>query len=311
MKFGKELLRAVSASTTVMSADNWLDYKGLKKQLKKMPKEEESAGEQERGGLQHQKIVQSTAEREFFKALLAELNKVEARFNELWEKVLVATKEWEAETTDPKDTEQLAGLLQRCTNDHMFVLLVENYAVLNYCGFTKILKKHDKLRSTLTRDKYMNRMVNEKSFSKFDRMHEVLLTIEKRFHHLCFLIKKSQGETENAKEHASPQSSASSLASSSSSLSKSSAAVFVEKASVENNRKEAKRSEGMERLKSLAQTVAMLHSGEEIGSVSNSLSHSLKRAVTAAAAAAAAEGLITEGLVQRKKTKSPSSAGAR
>ena len=37
MKFGKELLRAIAASKEVVSADKWINYKGLKKMLKNMP----------------------------------------------------------------------------------------------------------------------------------------------------------------------------------------------------------------------------------------------------------------------------------
>ena len=36
-------------------------------------------------------------------------------------------------------------LLMACVKFYKDVLLIENYAIMNYCGFSKILKKHDKL----------------------------------------------------------------------------------------------------------------------------------------------------------------------
>jgi SPX domain protein involved in polyphosphate accumulation len=37
--------------------------------------------------------------------------------------------------------------------------MLENYAVLNYCGLSKILKKHDKCTGFVTREKFMMNMV--------------------------------------------------------------------------------------------------------------------------------------------------------
>jgi SPX domain protein involved in polyphosphate accumulation len=37
--------------------------------------------------------------------------------------------------------------------------MLENYAVLNYCGLSKILKKHDKCTGFATREKFMINMV--------------------------------------------------------------------------------------------------------------------------------------------------------
>ena len=37
--------------------------------------------------------------------------------------------------------------------------MLENYAVLNFCGLSKILKKHDKSTGFVTREKFMMNMV--------------------------------------------------------------------------------------------------------------------------------------------------------
>ena len=42
---------------------------------------------------------------------------------------------------------------------HKELLMLENYAVLNFCGLSKILKKHDKSTGFVTREKFMMNMV--------------------------------------------------------------------------------------------------------------------------------------------------------
>jgi len=181
MKFGKELLRAVAASEPVVNADTWLDYKVLKKMLKQMPPESDSAD----GVPEAEKIVNSQEEREFFRALSNELKKVETRYTELKSKSLQLAEEFTSnEDISNLRNGELQERLSKCASAHLFVLLVENYAVLNYCGFTKILKKHDKLRSTNTKVRYMAKMVNERNFAKFDDVRNALEKLEASFDRL-------------------------------------------------------------------------------------------------------------------------------
>jgi SPX domain protein involved in polyphosphate accumulation len=191
MKFGKELLRAVAASESVVSSDKWLDYKVLKKMLKKMPEMEAAEGVAEA-----EKIVNSQAEREFFRALSNELNKVDTRFIELKANALRLAETFASPVADETLPQtELHERLSQCAQAHLFVLLVENYAVLNYCGFTKILKKHDKLRSTRTRDRYMAKMVNERSFAKFDDVRTALQKLEVSFDGLNRLASEPRKST--------------------------------------------------------------------------------------------------------------------
>ena len=179
MKFGKELLRAVAASEAVVSADKWLDYKVLKKMLKKMP----PTSQTDSTVPDAQKIINSENERAFFRALSNELRKVELRFAELKAKSLELAEEFSDPNVveTPMQPSELQERLSRCASAHLFVLLVENYAVLNYCGFTKILKKHDKLRSTQTKFKFMAKMVNDRNFAKFDDVRAALVKLESTF----------------------------------------------------------------------------------------------------------------------------------
>jgi SPX domain protein involved in polyphosphate accumulation len=40
-------------------------------------------------------------------------------------------------------------LLTACVKFYRDVLMMENFAIMNYCGFSKILKKHDKVGTSL------------------------------------------------------------------------------------------------------------------------------------------------------------------
>ena len=44
---------------------------------------------------------------------------------------------------------------EACVTYYRDLLLLENYAIMNYCGFSKILKKHDKQTGFTTRTQFM------------------------------------------------------------------------------------------------------------------------------------------------------------
>ena len=58
-------------------------------------------------------------------------------------------------------------LIERCRVIHGKLLLLEMYAHVNYCGFTKITKKHDRWTGFLTQKKFIQRKVNITKFSSF------------------------------------------------------------------------------------------------------------------------------------------------
>lgn len=63
--------------------------------------------------------------------------------------------------------ETIEALLERCRVIHGKLLLLEMYAHVNYCGFTKITKKHDRITGYVTQKKYIQKKVNVTSFSTF------------------------------------------------------------------------------------------------------------------------------------------------
>lgn len=195
MKFGKELLRAAAASEAVVNPDWWLDYKVLKKMLKHNPMEEDLGNDPPRN--EKERITNSEVERNFFLALQAELRKVESRFSALKVQALRNAEESLKHTSGDISVQEGLGL---CTSAHLFLLIVENFGVLNYCGFKKILKKHDKLRGVTTRDSYMIRMVNNKSFSHSSEFRPLLEQLEAQYRHLALAVEGGSAAATSSSE---------------------------------------------------------------------------------------------------------------
>lgn len=49
---------------------------------------------------------------------------------------------------------------------------------MNYIGFVKILKKHDKLTDFNTKEAFISRVVNSKKFAKYNDLLELMTQIE-------------------------------------------------------------------------------------------------------------------------------------
>ncbi len=94
-------------------------------------------------------------------------------------------------------------LLMACVNFYKDVLLLENFAIMSYCGYSKILKKHDKLTGYYhtscaclysdlclasysfirfaTRDAYMRNVVNLQNFTHYPYVMELISQSERLF----------------------------------------------------------------------------------------------------------------------------------
>lgn len=98
-----------------------------------------------------QQLAQSNAEVEFFKLLKKELKKTSDFFHtsEILckirkERLWGGLEMLKNQNSSFDDTNAWTRLMASCVRFYKDVLLLENYAIMNYCGFSKILKKHDK-----------------------------------------------------------------------------------------------------------------------------------------------------------------------
>lgn len=68
-----------------------------------------------------------------------------------------------------------------------FAIQLENYAVMNYCGFGKALKKHDKITGESTKLAVMQAWVNVQSFAEYPILLKLLSGIEEAWRLLVAL----------------------------------------------------------------------------------------------------------------------------
>lgn len=61
------------------------------------------------------------------------------------------------------------------------LLLLETFCIMTYCGFSKILKKHDKLTGHSTKNKFMAKIVNQANFVNYPRVLEMISRCERLY----------------------------------------------------------------------------------------------------------------------------------
>ena len=130
----------------------WINYKFLKKKVYDIVESKGGVKVTDKTLARNPgELSKCTSEVEFFRLLRSELKKSSDFFSSI-EQIYKIRKEriWEGfrmleneDVVQEKNT--WTRLLMACVKFYKDVLLIENYAIMNYCGFSKILKKHDKL----------------------------------------------------------------------------------------------------------------------------------------------------------------------
>lgn len=73
------------------------------------------------------------------------------------------------------------NIMSACLRLYRELLLLENYAVMCYVGFSKILKKHDRWTGYTVRDKFMRSIVNPQPFANYPRLLQMIEQAEQIF----------------------------------------------------------------------------------------------------------------------------------
>mmetsp|Transcript_545 Transcript_545/g.1446 ORF Transcript_545/g.1446 Transcript_545/m.1446 type:complete len:378 (-) Transcript_545:435-1568(-) len=229
MKFGHDLARVVSVSDPEW-APFFIQYKFLKKcinaihnnvhrgcqqdSLEELP-DGVSASMSEAMGCgnsndrsipgQVATIAQSKSEVDFFRALRVELRK-SGHFFKTTEQMLEIRRERISEAlqqlrraatrrpaTKPAFLDEFDdNALSACVAYYRELLLLENYAIINYCGFSKILKKHDKRTGYDTRTRFMRVCVSRQPFTHYPRLLEMIKEAEELYRELAKTAAKSR-----------------------------------------------------------------------------------------------------------------------
>ncbi|CAM9584929.1 unnamed protein product [Discosporangium mesarthrocarpum] len=202
MKFGKNIARVVELSDPEW-APFWINYKFLKKKVKSIemsPRDNKDGGDAQ-ARTNRETIARSDGEVAFYKLLMQELEKSSDFFNDVEKQFLIRKKRVLEGWRQLTDTGMIMDgithkrLMEACVFLYKDLLLLENYAIMNYCGFSKILKKHDKVTGFLTREHFMRNVANKAPFVLYPRVIEMLLTMEKLFNNIEALGDPQGGET--------------------------------------------------------------------------------------------------------------------
>jgi SPX domain protein involved in polyphosphate accumulation len=131
-----------------------MNYKLLKKKINDIVAAQGGVKVDQSIANKSNEIAKSQSERDFFQALRYELKKASDFFSssEQLYRIRQARVEdgyrmlkegWTTSKVIDKAIWKM--LLSACMKLYRDILLLENFAIMNYCGFSKILKKHDKV----------------------------------------------------------------------------------------------------------------------------------------------------------------------
>ena len=134
-----------------------------------------------------QELGKSPGEIAFFKLLHAELKKA-SRFFEKVQLEYAIREERVQEGMEimkqPKSimvNEKWSLLAKSIYRLYKDLLLLETFAIMTYCSFSKILKKHDKVTGYNTRAAFMANMVNKANFTNYPKVLEMITRCERMY----------------------------------------------------------------------------------------------------------------------------------
>jgi SPX domain protein involved in polyphosphate accumulation len=201
MKFAKLLANTVNLSHPSWRSE-WIDYKLLKKLLYSITTDSdgtisdvksesnvnvadniENATQERKNILANKQLHTIPTEVIFFQQLMKELQKVSVFYSATEEALYVNYKGIMAQFRDYLlfQNGSLSATIESMVKFFMMLIQLENYAVMNYCGFGKALKKHDKLTNMETKAKFMQKNVNIQSFAHYKRLLQMVAGIEQAY----------------------------------------------------------------------------------------------------------------------------------
>ena len=133
-------------------------------------------------------LLKSAAEVDFFRVLRMELKKTseffasaEQLFRIRHQRVHTAFTMLKNDPSVLERNKRWSRLLSACVRFYKDVLMLENFAIMNYCGFSKILKKHDKATGFATRDAFMCNVMSQQNFAHYPYLLTLIKETERLF----------------------------------------------------------------------------------------------------------------------------------
>uniref|UniRef100_A0A7S1TYI8 SPX domain-containing protein n=1 Tax=Phaeomonas parva TaxID=124430 RepID=A0A7S1TYI8_9STRA len=209
MKFGKDI-QEIALSMNAEWQPFWMNYKALKKLIKHIvrlteqspskasptsPPSADEGSDRSSPVPPVEDVDPKTLEKRFLKLLHAELGKTNQFFRVMQQSIKQRCMLLRERTHRVSAEENLyrqvgtleveySKLMRACVQIYKDVLALERYAFVNYTGFDKILKKHDKCTEYNTRAKYMKHFVQKQDFVRYPELIKVTADVESLFQEL-------------------------------------------------------------------------------------------------------------------------------
>jgi len=203
MKFCKNLQQIVEISNPEW-APYWTNYKMLKKLIKELPSlvpqdSKDKKVDQSNPDIQNKQtkplpketkkkdMGKSPGEIAFFKLLHSELQKGSKFFEKIKKEFVVRearVQEGYEIMKKPNSimvADKWSTVAKSIDSFYKDLMLLELYAIMTYCSFSKILKKHDKNTGYDTRIAFMANVVNKASFTHYPEILEMIQRSEVLF----------------------------------------------------------------------------------------------------------------------------------
>ncbi|XAR67771.1 hypothetical protein NMG60_11002664 [Bertholletia excelsa] len=159
MKFGKSLRNEIAQALPEWEGE-FISYKELKQQLNVIVRQQtqlltagrrNNTGQESRSG--------------FLELLNSELEKVNAFFIDKEEEFIIRIKEMKDRVARPESSGELTQIKLDLLDFHGEMVSLLRYSVLNFTGFTKIVKKHNKKIGTVFHITFMAMVLQQPFFT--------------------------------------------------------------------------------------------------------------------------------------------------
>ena len=187
MKYGKNLAHVIELSDPEWGP-YWINYKFMKKRIKEIVKMQGGKRICDLTICSDPRVISKcAAERVFFRLLRSELKKTSDFFSSSEQLCYIRYQCVHdgylilQDTSVLHDDHAWTRLLMACVKFYKDVLLLENFAIMNYCGFSKILKKHDKWTGFTTREAFMFNVISKENFTHHPNVISLLSQSERLF----------------------------------------------------------------------------------------------------------------------------------
>jgi len=147
-----------------------------------------------------EELGRNPGEKAFFKFLHAELRKASHFFDRAQQEFLIREERVRKGMDIMKQpnsimvNEKWSMLAKSIYRLYKDLLLLETFAIMTYCSFSKILKKHDKVTGHQTRNAFMQNVVNKANFTNYPKVLDMISRCELLYDEVSQLLQNEGNE---------------------------------------------------------------------------------------------------------------------